>query len=58
MMAERAMHLKKYDLGDPVLGEEVIRATSSSKDVKEVATSVSLWSSSKDVTCPDQKLDQ
>jgi neutral ceramidase len=41
-----------------ILGEEVIRATSSSKDVKQVATSVSLWSSSKDVTCPGQQFDR
>jgi neutral ceramidase len=41
-----------------ILAEEVIRAASSSKDIREVATSISLWSSSKDVTCPGQKLDQ
>jgi hypothetical protein len=38
-----------------VLGEEAIRAADASKDV---ASTVSLWSQAKEVTCPGHKLDQ
>ncbi len=41
-----------------ILGEEVLRASSSNKDIKEETTSLNLWSASRDVTCPGQKFDQ